>query len=385
MSVGSVVGRVVALAALLAGCASIGSQTLPRDRFDYSSALAESWKYQTLLNVVKLRYMDTPIFVDVAQVVSAYQLETQVNVTGTLRADSILGNLVSGGALGRYTDRPTITYSPLTGDQYIRGIMTPIRPEAIFSVLLAGWPADAVLFTSVTSINGLSNQRFGGRHQRAGDPGFFRLIGLVRMLQEAGTIGFSVKEGKEEKTNILFFRKENLTPEEEAAVREARQLLRLHPDEHEFHLVFGPTAPTDRHIAVQTRSLIEIMSEAGAQADLPPAHVSEGRATPGFADTTDGRPNVRFMRIHSSRDRADSAHVSIRYRDHWFWIDDRDLVSKRNFVFLMLLFSLADTGEKRQPPLIDDPRTVIRVAGVDELAGGRGAVPGADQSPKAGW
>jgi hypothetical protein len=356
MRVGPVLGRGVAVAVLLAGCASIGSQTLPRDRFDYSSALAESWKYQTLLNIVKLRYMDTPIFVDVAQVVSAYQLETQLNVTGTLRADSIFGNLVSGGAVGRYTDRPTITYSPLTGDQYIRGIMTPIRPEAIFSMLLAGWPADAILFTSVTSINGLSNQRFGGRHQRAGDPGFFRFITLVRMLQESGIIGFRVKEGKgEERTNFLFFRKEGLTPEEEAAVREARRLLRVHPDEHEFHLVFGPTAPTDRHIAVQTRSLLEIMTEVGAQADLPPAHVAEGRATPGFAETTDGRPNVRFMRIHSSRDRADSAHLSIRYRDTWFWIDDRDLVSKRNFVFLMLLSSLADTGEKRQLPLITIP------------------------------
>ena len=84
------------LTALLSGCASIGSQTLPRDRFDYSSALTESWKYQTLLNVVKLRYMDTPIFVDVAQIVSAYQLETLFNVTG--RSVPTASSAISCGA-----------------------------------------------------------------------------------------------------------------------------------------------------------------------------------------------------------------------------------------------------------------------------------------------
>jgi hypothetical protein len=119
--------------AVLGGRSSIGAVTLPRDRFDYSSALSESWKYQTLQNVVKLRYMDIPIFVDVAQVVSAYQLETQVNVGASVRAgSSLFGDLVNAGVAGRYTDRPTISYTPLTGDQYLRGIMTPSARRASF-------------------------------------------------------------------------------------------------------------------------------------------------------------------------------------------------------------------------------------------------------------
>jgi hypothetical protein len=346
----------LAVTALMSGCASIGAATLPRDRFDYSSALSESWKYQTLLNAVKLRYMDTPIFVDVAQVISAYQLETVVNAGGTVGFNSITGDFANAGVAGRYTDRPTITYTPLTGDQYVRGLMTPIRPEAILSSILAGWPADAIMFTAVTSINGLTNQRFGGRRQQPADPRFLRLITVLRQLQESLALGFRLKEGPEkERATALFFGRENLSEEDRQLLLEAKRLLRLNPDESEYRVVFGATASSDREIAMQTRSLLEIMSEVGAQVDIPPAHITEGRATPGLTAQPGEGQHIRFIHIHSSRERSAEAFLSIRYRDHWFWIDDRDLLSKRNFTFLMLLFSLADTGEKKSLPVITIP------------------------------
>jgi len=54
----------------LTGCQSFGPHTVSTDRFDYSSAIADSWKQQTLLNIVKLRYGDMPIFLEIAQVIA---------------------------------------------------------------------------------------------------------------------------------------------------------------------------------------------------------------------------------------------------------------------------------------------------------------------------
>jgi hypothetical protein len=45
----------------------------------------------------------------------------------------------------------------------------------------------------------------------------------------------------------------------------------------------------------------------------------------------------------------------VYYRNHWFWIDDRDLRAKRAFAFMMYMFTMADTGEREPLPLITIP------------------------------
>jgi len=68
-----------AMAVLGAGCRSVGPDTISRDRFDYTSAISDSAKNQVLLNMVKLRYGDMPVFVDVSSVISQYSLETGIS------------------------------------------------------------------------------------------------------------------------------------------------------------------------------------------------------------------------------------------------------------------------------------------------------------------
>ena len=66
------------------------------------------WKQQTLLNIVKLRYMDLPVFVDVSSIVAGYSMQTGVNINGTLSSKmTAQGNFASIGGTALYTDRPT--------------------------------------------------------------------------------------------------------------------------------------------------------------------------------------------------------------------------------------------------------------------------------------
>src|SRR5512145_2001114 len=67
------------LVGLLTGCSAMGPSTIARDRFDYTETVAESWKRQMLLNIVKIRYGDAPIFVDVASIISQYGILADVN------------------------------------------------------------------------------------------------------------------------------------------------------------------------------------------------------------------------------------------------------------------------------------------------------------------
>jgi hypothetical protein len=349
-----------ALLLLVSGCSSVGPPILARDRFDYSSAVADSWKRQTLLNIVKLRYLDSPVFLDVAQIVSGYQLQTTVSAGGTASIDAstipTIGSFVNFGAQGSFTDRPTITFVPLTGDQYIRGIITPLRPEQVFSAILAGWPAETILFTAVSTLNGLGNQRLAGVTPRAADPRFLRVVRLIGGLFASDAVGFRLGEGKPGGSRtLMFFRGADLTERERAEIEEVRRLLRLHPDATEFELVFGPAPASDRELAIQTRSLVQILLEVGGNVSVPASHIAEGRATPGLADPASAGETIQYMRIQSSAERSAQAFLSVPYRDHWFWIDDRDLPTKRNFALLMMLFALADTGEKKGVPLLTIP------------------------------
>jgi hypothetical protein len=347
---------VLALAAV--GCSSIGPGSVSRDRFDYSASLSDSWKRQTLLNIVKLRYLDPPIFVDVGQIVSGYTLQTTASALGGVTWPSAgqAGGSVSLGAQGQYTDRPTITYTPLTGNKFIKGLMTPLTPDSVFFTIQSGWPADGVMFATVSEINGLKNQGTSIHGVTPPDPKFMRVLQLMREIQLSGAVAMRIKQDtNSQQTTLLTFRSKNISQDVLDDIHELRSLLRLDPDAEEIKLVFGSNAVNDREVAMITRSMLQQMTTMASQVDVPAEDVAQGRASPGWESVTNTASQPRLVQIHSSKQAPKEAFVAIPYRSYWFWIDDRDLKSKRTFSFMMLLFTLADTGEREPLPLVTIP------------------------------
>src|SRR5688500_8586239 len=346
-----------AVLTLATGCHSLGPAAIRQGRSEYAASIADSWKRQTLLHIVKLRYCDPPIFVDVGQIVAGYSLETTVSAGASFPDNAAFGgNTGTLGGAARYTDRPTITYTPLTGNRFIKGLMTPLPPESVFFTIQSGWPADAVLFATVASINGLKNQETALGALAPPQPEFLRALALMRKLQLAGTVGMRVQvDANKQESALLTFRTQDATPETIEASRELRGLLRLDPNATSFNLVFGGAASNNQEAAVLTRSILHLMQTMASQVQVPEQDVREGRVLPGWESMPSRGDMNRLVRINSSTSKPDDAFVAVQYRKHWFWIDDRDLKTKRTFAFMMMLFTLADTGEKESLPLVTIP------------------------------
>lgn len=333
----------IATLALLGGCASIGPLSVARDRFDYNGEVARSWKEQMLLNIVKSRYLEVPVFLDVSQIVSGYTLQGQVTA-GTDSDNTVISGL-SAGVGGTYIDRPTITYTPLTGAQFNREIMTPIPPSTVLFTMTSGWPVDLVFRIAVRGINGIE-----GIGPDA--PRYDRLLVAMRALQQADALGMRViSEDKGETVVVLYFRPASLNPEQEAMLREMRTILALPPDTNEFRVRFGQLRARKGEISLLTRSLLQILIDLGAFVDVPEADLQSGRAPPGAAI----KGGIGRLHIKYGKNKPDSPYVAIAYRDGWFWIDDTDLDSKRSFSLVLLLSTLAETGGRESLPLVTIP------------------------------
>jgi hypothetical protein len=336
---------------LLTGCSGIGPSVIDRDRFDYVNALSNSWKKQMLLNLVKIRYLDAPVFLDVSSVISQYAIEGKINI-GASWNDPILGDSQMLGGSGKYTDRPTITYIPLTGDKFSRSLMTPIPIRGFLFLIQSGYPVDFLYRICVQTINGVDN-RFGAKIMRkSADPRFRSLIEALRRIQKSGGLGMRVKPIGKKQAVVVFFRSE-ISDEIAKDINTVQQILGLNLNAKEINVVYGAFAADNQEIAMLTRSMLQIMIELASYIDVPAKDIEEGRvATLSNNNATDMPP---LIRIHSGVSRPEDALVAVPYRDNYFWINDTDVASKRMFSFLMMLFSLTETGDKSGAPIVTVP------------------------------
>ncbi|HSR10463.1 MAG TPA: hypothetical protein VLS90_03395, partial [Thermodesulfobacteriota bacterium] len=123
----------------------------------------------------------------------------------------------------------------------------------------------------------------------------------------------------------------------------------------DIRVVYGAIPQNDHEVAMLTRSILEVIVDLAADIEVPAADVREKRVAPSFGEVVPGG-NVRpLIRVQSSPEKPRDAFVDIRYRNTYYWIDDRDLLSKKIFSFLMFVFTLVETGEKGTAPVVTLP------------------------------
>lgn len=341
--------RCLALLAL-AGCTSVPPARVTTDRMDYGQVVAESWKRQTLLNVVRLRHADAPVFLDVASIINSYTLGGTANASAGLSNRGAPDVLAFGGT-GTWSNTPTVTYQPLLGDRFTKSLLQPIPPTAIFQLLQGGWPASLVFRTVVGSVNGLRNGSAGS----AADPGFVELVEALSRMQQGGDIGISVEPNKDRKDGsavVAVIRRADPGTPLEASSRRVRELLGLDSGASTFEISYGLLPRNRNEVAVLSRSMMDILLQLGFGIELPAA--ANGRVLPAHGEGGDAsaRPLVH---IHSGTQEPTDAYAAVPYRGHWYWIADTDVASKRTFTFLMILFSLAETGQSTAAPVVTVP------------------------------
>ncbi len=337
----------------LGACTQVGPNTIARDRFDYGNAIADSWKRQTLLNLLRLRYAEAPLFLEVTSVINQYSLEGEMKAGYNLPL-GVPGDSSSFAGTAKWGDRPTITYVPISGEKLTRRLMKPIDPSAVLILAQGGWPVDFLIPLTVRAVNGHQNEASVREFTGPGGDKFFRFVTIMSQVQRSGDIGVRIEERDKGEAAVLFFtRRGRAAPEAEALLKEMRELLELDPETTDYLLVYGSIPRNDREIAMLTRSVLSIMVDLASWIDVPEEHVAEKRTRPTRVETEiAGYPVKAPIRIHSGSSAPSTALVSVEFRDTWFWLDDRDYHSKRTFAFLQFLFSLMETSSRQLAPVV---------------------------------
>ena len=145
------------LLSIAGGCA--GPHALRHSRSKYASTVQVTRNEQLLLNLVHLRYRDTPSFLELSNLATQFSFDESIGVAGTLKESSKNFNVLGLSAGVEASERPTASYTPLQGAEFVTKLITPIEEETIVLLTRSGWKGERVFRIAVQSLNGLSNMR----------------------------------------------------------------------------------------------------------------------------------------------------------------------------------------------------------------------------------
>ncbi len=353
---------VLATAALLSGCATAGPHAVRQAHYLYNQALVQTQDEQLLLNLVRLKYRDTPYFLEVTSLSAQYELGGSASLGVTVsNGDS---DAAAAGAGVVLSERPTVTYAPLQGEEFVTQLLSPISLETVMLLPQNGWSIERVMRTTVQRLNGVPNAPSASGPTPTYEPHFRRFQELARRfrhLQVAGEVSVLYDtqaggEGGDRHPSYTLRFEPGANPED---VREIRRLLQLpgdgSPGEH--RLTVHPHERAGKgQLAVVTRSLLGVLYYLSQGVEVPAADLDAGRVTRTLTPSGESFDwnlvTHDLFRVRVADQAPAGAWIRVRYRGHWFYISDDDLESKTTFGLLTQLFSLQAGGSHGIAPTL---------------------------------
>jgi hypothetical protein len=394
----------LAAACLLAtGC--LGPEAVKRTRIQYNEAYRSTNDEQLLLNIVRLRYADSPVFIDLPNITGQFEASARGSYSGGLDGQGP-GRTQLGIAELFLRDAPTLSYHPREGQEIGRALVSPLTAELLRAVS-PGANTEQFLLMAVNEINDVPNAALATSltPKVPAENGLFRYgVSMLVALQQRGALELAVasedtdaydpipleqvrgrdaldavKEGyvfrtsgaqavltKHEKVLVLKVRPEeaeSFEMQELARVfglTPGRTMYKVKSEQAEEARLGGlPDALGGDTLYLNMRSILQIMSFLGKGVCIPPEHVATGVApmTPG----PDGRPydwtriTAGFFSVRSQPHRPRDAEVAVRYRGYWFSIDASDVTSRSVLAILEILFALQESERQELGPVLTLP------------------------------
>lgn len=341
----------------IVSCVNLGPTTLKSERSKYNVSVQKTNDEELLLNLVRLKYRDTPFFMEVSSMASQFTLSSSANASASLQ-NGVKGLFGLGGSLG-VTEKPTVTYSPLQGDRFIQKVLSPLPLDTITLLFNSGWNVERIFRLCFQRMNNLKNAPGASGPTPSRSPNFIEFISAVkylRLLQIEDAINISYQEENGVPQLIL-----NIN-ESEKYREEAKQFAlaaNVQPGNTKYVLAFSADSKKANHIRVVTRSLLGIMFYISQAVEVPSEDISKGKVTQ--TRTRDGKifnwdkVTGDLLKIRSIPEKPQEKPMAIFYRGSWFYIDDSDLSSKSTFSLLSQIFSLQAGRIKDNAPLLTLP------------------------------
>lgn len=381
----------------ITGCV-LGPKALSYSRTEYNRAVQLTANEQMLLNIVRMRYRDTPEFVAVSSISTQFTFDAGATVGADLK--SSLPDIFHADGSVAASERPTITYMPLQDEQFAHRLLSPMSMETLLLLTRTGWSMERVLRLMVQNINGLDNATSAGGptpQLRPDFESFKKVAGYFRTLQNRNQVEIAYQKSKTPKTlsgpiPVQQIAGTDLVLAAEKGFRfdvneEGTQVILTSPDQFlvlrvapnidktsERDVIFEklnidpPGAKRNYYplrlanegqlfegretvknqLWISTRSLLETLYYLSQGIDIPDGHYTDGIVTKTL--NSDGSVfdwnelTGDLLRIHHSKQRPVQSSVAVQYREYWFFIDDSDLQSKSTFSLLMELYNLEIRG-----------------------------------------